>query len=93
MKREIFILGSTGSIGETTLNILRKYKNHFKIGLLTTNKNTKKIYKQALEFKVKNIVIFNKKAYSKSLEKFKKRQINVYFTIRDVFKTKKKDLT
>ena len=51
------ILGSTGSIGETTLNIIRKNKNNFKIKLLSTNTNIKKIYHQAIEFNVKNIVI------------------------------------
>ena len=57
MKKKIAILGSTGSIGKTTLNILKKNKKDFKIILLTTNTNTKEILKQAKEFKVKNIII------------------------------------
>ena len=40
MKKKIVILGSTGSIGKTTFNIIKNKKN-FEIVLLTTNKNIK----------------------------------------------------
>jgi 1-deoxy-D-xylulose-5-phosphate reductoisomerase len=39
MKMKIAILGSTGSIGKTTINILKKNKKNFDIILLTTNNN------------------------------------------------------
>ena len=52
---------------ENSLNILKKNKKNFKIKLLTTNKNVKKIYKQAIKFNVKKIVIFDKKKYLKIL--------------------------
>ena len=55
MTKNIFLLGSTGSIGKTTLNVVKKNKKNFKIKLLTTNKNIKKIYKQAIEFNVKKL--------------------------------------
>ena len=42
MKKEIAILGSTGSIGETTLSILN-YEKDFKIELLSTNRNANKL--------------------------------------------------
>ena len=51
MKKKIAILGSTGSIGETVLNIVRKDKKKFRIRLLTTNTNVRKIYNQAIDFK------------------------------------------
>ena len=44
--KKIAILGSTGSIGLSTLNIIRENKRNFKIQLLTTNKNVKKILNQ-----------------------------------------------
>ena len=74
MTQDIFLLGSTGSIGQTTLNIIRRDKNNFNVKLLTTNKNVKKIYKQAIEFKVKNIVIFNKEEYHRYIKNFKKKK-------------------
>ena len=65
MIKDIFILGSTGSIGQTTLKIIKKDKKNFKIRLLTTNNNIEKIYKQALEFNVKKVVIFNNEKLKK----------------------------
>ena len=90
MIKSIFIFGSTGSIGESTLNILRKNKKKFKIQLLTTNKNINKIYKQAIEFNVKKIVIFNKDKYLRNLKKFKKKKIKVFLTIKDALNGNKK---
>ena len=43
MKKDIFLLGSTGSIGETTLKVIKKDKLNFNVKLLSTNKNVKKI--------------------------------------------------
>ena len=63
MKTKIGILGSTGSIGKLTFDILKKDKNNFDIILLTTNNNYKEILIQSKEFKVKNLVINNKKHY------------------------------
>ena len=60
MKKKIAILGSTGSIGKTTFEILKKDKNNFDIILLTTNNNYKEILIQSKEFRVKNLVINNK---------------------------------
>ena len=90
MTKDIFLLGSTGSIGEATLNILKKDKKNFKIKLLTTHSNINKIYKQALEFKVNKIVIFNKNEFFKNYKKFEKKKINVYYSIQDAFKKIKK---
>ena len=63
MKTKIAILGSTGSIGKNLLKILNKKKDYDVI-LLSTNKNYKLILKQAITFKVKNIII-NKKSKKK----------------------------
>ena len=71
---KIAILGSTGTIGSITLKIIKKNKKAFKINLLSTNSNVKKLFNQALEFNVKNVIILNK---SKSIlwqKKFKKKK-------------------
>jgi len=78
MKKKIAILGSTGSIGKSTFEILKTDKNNFDIILLTTNNNYKEILKQAKEFKVKNLVINNKKHYISLKRKFKNKKVNVY---------------
>ena len=75
---KIAILGSTGTIGSITLKIIKKNKKAFKINLLSTNSNVKKLFNQALEFNVKNVIILNK---SKSIlwqKKFKKKKIKVF---------------
>ena len=90
MKKDIFLLGSTGSIGETALKVIKKDRSNFNVKLLTTNKNVKKIYKQAIQFQVKKIVIFDKKSYLNNLKKFKDKKIKVFPSIKDVFKKNKK---
>ena len=57
MKKKIAILGSTGSVGKQTIDIIRKNKKNFKVLLLTANKNHKLLSKQIKEFKVKNVII------------------------------------
>ena len=73
--KKIIILGSTGSIGKQTLEIIKKDKNKFKILLLSTDKNINLISKQIKTFKVKNIVVTNKKKYEILKKRFKKIKI------------------
>ena len=65
MKRKIAILGSTGSIGKSTLEVIKKDKKNFNVVLLTANNNYKELIKQAKQFKAKNVLIKNKKFYLK----------------------------
>ena len=78
MKKKIAILGSTGSIGESTLEIIKKDKKNFNIFLLTANNNYKKLIRQAKEFKPKNILIKNIKFYKIVKKALKKNKTNVY---------------
>ena len=79
MTKKIILLGSTGSIGDSTLNVISKNKSKFRIRLLTTNKNVKKIYKQAIKHNVKNVVINDKNSFYKYYNKFDKKKIKVFF--------------
>lgn len=49
----ISIIGSTGSIGTQTLEIVRNYPERFKVTAITGNKNVDLIEKQAREFRPK----------------------------------------
>ena len=89
MKKRIIILGSTGSIGKTTLKIIKENKNKFSIKLLSTNKNIKKIYEQSKKFNVKNVIIHDLHTYKKSKCFFNKNGINVFNTIVDYKKKNK----
>lgn len=78
MKKNIIILGSTGSIGKNTIKIIRKDKKNFDIKLLSTNQNIPEVIKQAKEFNVRNIIINDYKKYAQAKKKYKKLKINFY---------------
>ena len=65
MKTKVAILGSTGSIGLSTIEIIKKNKNSFELILISTNKNIKLALKQIKLFNVKNLIIHDKKTYQK----------------------------
>ncbi len=74
--KKIIILGSTGSIGKQTLEIIKKNKKNFKVVLLSTDKNINLITKQIKTFKVKNVVVTNNKKFEILKKKLKK--INIF---------------
>ena len=61
--KKIAIFGSTGSIGTSLLDIIKKNKKDFKIELLTAHKDYKKLLKQAKFFNVKNIIITDNNSF------------------------------
>ena len=90
MKKTIAILGSTGSIGKTLVEIIKKDKKKFKVILLTANKNYGEILKQAKVLKVKNLIITDEKSYLKLKKKKinKIRIFNNYDSFDKIFKKK-----
>ncbi len=94
MKKKIAILGSTGSIGKSLINILKKDKNNFDIFLLTANKNLNELIKQVNIFKVKNIIISDYQTFLKAKKIFKNKKINIFDNFQNlklIFKNKKID--
>ena len=75
MKKKIVILGSTGSIGKSTLEVIKKDKKNFEIVLLTANNNYKKLIQQAKQFNAKNVLIKNHKYYLKVKKSLKKTKV------------------
>ena len=91
MKKKIAILGSTGSIGKTLINILKKDKNNFEIVLLSVDKNIHELEKQVDLFGVKNLIVTDKKNYLKikSKKKFKRKNIfNNFLSIDKILQNK-----
>ena len=94
MKKKIVILGSTGSIGKTSLNILKKNLNEFNIFLLSSNSNYQSICSQINIFKPNYFIINNKKVYIKVLKKFKNNKIKIANNFNDLnLKNIKIDIT
>jgi|TARA_B100000929_G_scaffold290421_1_gene283907 1-deoxy-D-xylulose-5-phosphate reductoisomerase len=89
---KIAILGSTGSIGLTALNVVRQNKKNFNIILLSTNSNINKVFNQAKEFNVKNIIISGKKINHSWKKKFKKNNINIFYNFKNLKKILKKKI-
>jgi 1-deoxy-D-xylulose-5-phosphate reductoisomerase len=75
INKKIAILGSTGSIGKSTLDVIKKDKKNFDIILLTANNNYKLLIKQAKQFKAKNVLIKNHKFYSKVKNSLKRTKV------------------
>ena len=49
-RKNIAILGSTGSIGTQALEVIREQASHFNVEVLTSNSNAALLIKQAEEF-------------------------------------------
>lgn len=61
----VFVLGSTGSIGVNTLNVIRNFPNRFNVSALTVNSNTELLLEQIKEFKPDLVVVKDKDAAEK----------------------------
>jgi len=57
MMKNVFILGSSGSIGVNTLNVIRQFPGMFRVTALTVNTNTELLLQQVNEFKPEFVVI------------------------------------
>ncbi len=62
-KKNIAILGSTGSIGTQALEVIIKNKDKFSVEVLTANSNSELLVRQAIEFLPNFVVIANEKKY------------------------------
>ena len=62
-KRNIAILGSTGSIGQQALNVVRQHPDRFSVDLLTAHRNTDLLIRQAREFEPNAVVIRDESLY------------------------------
>ena len=92
MKKEIIVLGSTGSIGSSVLNVINKNKN-FKIKLLTTKKNVNKILNQAICHNVKDVIIEDRIKFLRYKSIFLKKKIKLHLGIINIKKVLKNKVT
>ena len=92
--KKIAILGSTGSIGSSLLNIIKKDKEKFKIELISANKNYRKIIKQAKFFNVKKLIITDKNSFLRAKIILKDSNFDIYNdfnSFKKIFSNKKLD--
>jgi 1-deoxy-D-xylulose-5-phosphate reductoisomerase len=63
IKKNIAILGSTGSIGRQTLEVIGKHPDQFQVEVLTSNNNSELLVEQSKRFKPNAVVIVNDNEY------------------------------
>ena len=78
MKQRIALLGSTGSIGVQTLDIVRENPNLFEVVTLTAHHNWQRLAEQAIEFGVDSVVIADQTQYLNLKEALASHPIKVY---------------
>lgn len=91
MKRRIAILGSTGSIGKQTLDVVRQHPDLFEVELITANNSVSLLVEQAVEFDVNNVVICNEKRYDEVASALQCRGVKVFSGIKSVCDLVKSD--
>ena len=67
-KRRIAILGSTGSIGTQTLDVIRRHPDMFEVELISARRNVDLLTKQAIEFDAANVVICEESKYKETAD-------------------------
>lgn len=78
MKKQLAILGSTGSIGTQTLDVVAEYPDLFEVYTLTANNNVELLIEQAKRFNPDSVVIANEAHYPRLKEALKEYPIKVY---------------
>ena len=76
--KHIAILGSTGSIGTQTLNVVRRHKELFEIEVLVAGSNADLLIEQARDFKPNVVVIADKSKYGIVNEALKESDVKVF---------------
>jgi 1-deoxy-D-xylulose-5-phosphate reductoisomerase len=78
MPERIAVLGSTGSIGSQTLDIVSRYPDEFSVEILTACNNVDLITRQAIEFQPDIVVIGNTDHYPQLKDNLRNTHIKVY---------------
>jgi 1-deoxy-D-xylulose-5-phosphate reductoisomerase len=77
-KRNIAILGSTGSIGTQALEVIKAHQDRFAVEVLVANNNVDLLIKQAIEFKPNAVVIGDERKYKEVADVLLNHDIKVY---------------
>jgi len=77
-KKNIALLGSTGSIGTQTIEVVAAYPDQFEISVLTANRNADLLIEQAIQVKPNAVVIADESLYQKVNDVLFEHDIKVY---------------
>lgn len=78
MKKQIAILGSTGSIGTQALQVIEEHSDLYEVYALTANNRVEQLIEQARHFQPEAVVIANEEKYSQLRDALQDLPIKVY---------------
>lgn len=78
MKKQIAILGSTGSIGTQALQVIEEHPDLYEVYALTANNKVEKLIEQARKFQPETVVIANEDKYQQLKDALTDLPIKVY---------------
>jgi 1-deoxy-D-xylulose-5-phosphate reductoisomerase len=78
MQKQVAILGSTGSIGTQTLEVIEKNPDHFKLEILTARNNADVLIAQSRKFLPNHVVIANEDKYNYVSQNLSDLPVKVY---------------
>jgi 1-deoxy-D-xylulose-5-phosphate reductoisomerase len=78
LKKNLAILGSTGSIGTQALDVVRSHPELFGVEVLTAHGNCDLLIRQTIEFRPNAVVIGNERCYAKVAESLKNYPVKVF---------------
>lgn len=78
MQKKIAVLGSTGSIGRQTLEVIKEHPDQFSAEILTAGSNASLLIEQALEFRPNTVVIADKSKYKEVANSLQQHDIKVF---------------
>ena len=89
--KHIALLGSTGSIGTQTLDVVAQFPESFKIEILTAHSNIKLLAQQAIRFRVPQVVIADESKYSELCQLLQAHEIKVAAGVKAIEDSVKSD--
>ena len=78
MKKQIAILGATGSIGTQALQVVEEHPDLYEVYALTANNKVDLLAEQARKFRPEAVVIANEDKYSQLKEALSDMPVKVY---------------
>jgi len=77
-KKGIALLGSTGSIGTQSLEVIEAYPDYFDLQVITANNNADLLIEQAIKYQPNTVVIVNEDHFEKVKDALWDHDIHVY---------------
>ncbi|MGA1977085.1 MAG: 1-deoxy-D-xylulose-5-phosphate reductoisomerase [Bacteroidales bacterium] len=84
MPQKIALLGSTGSIGTQSLDVISRFQHDFKVGILTGGNNVGLLSEQARKFLPDAVVIGNRKLFKQLKDSLQGTKVKVYAGMDDM---------